>query len=300
VGPCSNRINNVAGNVVSTAVVLGNQNVGRNWNFSASLEKKYKDGLWVKGAWSYGEAKNLIDPGSIATGSWTSNQIWNDPNNPTLGFSAYSPGHRFFLTGSYSRNFFKIGQTTVSAFWNSYTIGNSSYVFGSDANGDGGTSNDLIYIPRNQSEMNFYTYTTGGVTYPAADQAAAWEAFIAQDPYLSQHRGEYMVRNALYLPFVHRLDFSASQDVTFKAGGMQHTFTFRVDIDNLTNLLNHDWGVSQRVVSTSPLINPKADASGALSYNLRAVSGALMSKSFERTSTLSDVYRVMFTIRYTF
>src|SRR6185503_9661808 len=33
VGPCANRINNAAGNVVSTNVVLKNQNIGRAWNF---------------------------------------------------------------------------------------------------------------------------------------------------------------------------------------------------------------------------------------------------------------------------
>ena len=299
-GPCATRINNAAGNVVSTAVVLGNQNVGRNWNIAATLEKRYKDGLWIKGAYSYGEAKNLIDPGSIATGSWTSNQMSNDPNNPTLGFSAYSPGHRFFVTGSYSRNFFKIGTTTVSAFWNSYTIGNTSYVFGGDANLDTATSNDLIYIPRSQSEMNFQQFTSGGVTYTPAMQAAAWDAYINQDAYLSVHRGEYAVRNAVFLPFVHRLDFSVSQDVTFSAGKTRQTVQFRMDVDNLTNLMNSDWGVSQRMVNNQPLTSPSVDSSGALMYRMRVVNGALMSKTFERTASLSDVYRIMFTIKYMF
>ena len=29
--------------------------------------------------------------------------------------------------------------------------------------------------------MNFQAFTTGGVTYTADQQAAAWEAYIAQD-----------------------------------------------------------------------------------------------------------------------
>ena len=40
-----------------------------------------------------------------------------------------------------------------------------------------------------------------------------------------------------------------------------------MDIDNLTNLLNHDWGVSQRLVGGSrinqPLTSTAVDANGA-------------------------------------
>lgn len=302
-GPCSIRINNDAGNQVSTAVVLKNQNVGRSWNIAATVEKRYKDGLWFKGFYSYGQAKNLIDPGSIATGSWTANQIAGDPNNPSLGFSANSPGHRFFATGSYSRNYFKIGMTTVALVWESRTIGNTSYVFADDANGDSARTNDLIYIPRDQSEMNFAPIAATSTTpaFSAAAEAAAWDAYINQDPYLSKHRGEYAVRNAVFLPFVHRLDMSVSQDVSFAAwGATRHTVQFRMDIENLTNLLNSDWGVSQRLVNNQPLTSPTVDANGALQYKLRVVNGALMNHTFERTASLTDVYRIMFSIRYTF
>ncbi len=301
VGPCSNRINNAAGNVVSTAVVLDNQNVGRAWNIAGTLERRYSKGIWVKGAYSYGQAKNLIDPGSIATGSWTANQISNDPNNPTLSFASNSPGHRFFLVGSYDHYFFKFGKSMVSMYWESRTIANTSYTFPADANGDGGTSNDLIYIARDQSEMYFQQFTANGVTYTPAQQAAAWDAYINQDRYLSQHRGEYAGRNAVFLPLVHRLDMSASQDVQFKLGGTTHAVQFRVDIENFTNMLNSNWGVSQRLVNAQPLTDPSLDAAtGHLQYRMRVVNGALMDHSLERTAGLSDVYRVMFSIRYTF
>ena len=37
-----------------------------------------------------------------------------------------------------------------------------------------------------------------------------------------------------------------------------------------------------------------------MTYRLRAVNGALMTKSLEQTASLSDVYRMMFTLKYTF
>ena len=300
VGPCSNRINNATGNQISSAAVLKNQSVGRAWNFAATLERQYRSGLWLKGFYSYGEARNTVDPGSIAMGTFNANPISGDPNRAPMAYSSASPGHRFFMSGSYTRNYFSIGPTTVALVWESRTIGNTSYVFATDANGDGGATNDLIYIPRDQSEMNFFPFTTGGVTYSPAQQAAAWEAYINQDRYLSKHRGQYAERNAVFLPFVHRADFSASQDVTFKIGATSHTVQFRWDVDNFTNLLSSDWGVSQRLISNSPLLNPTVDVNGAMSYNMRVVNNALLMRSYERTSNLTDVYRMMFSIRYAF
>jgi hypothetical protein len=138
------------------------------------------------------------------------------------------------------------------------------------------------------------------VTFTAAQQAAAWDAYIEQDSYLSKHRGQYAERNAVFLPLVHRADFSFSQDFRVNAGGRGHVLQFRWDVDNFTNLLNKNWGVSQRLISTQPLTNTGVDGSGALNYRLRVINGQLMSKSLEQTAGLSDVYRMMFSVKYIF
>jgi hypothetical protein len=301
---------------VQNAVVLKNQNEGSSWNLALSAERPLTNGLWLKGAYSYGESKNTVDPGSIAFGSWNNNQHSGDPNNPGIGYAIGSPGHRFFASASYTREYFGFGGTTVSVYWESRTIGNASYTYTGDLNGDGGTSNDLIYIPRDISEMNFQAYTDGGVTYTAAAQAAAWDQFIASDSYLSKHRGSYVQRGAVFLPLVHRADLSVAQDFYVNILGRRNTFQFRMDVDNFTNLLNDEWGVGQRLVfsSTSPPINsqplsvPSAaqggpiDAQGRAQYRLRPLTsgGALPTNSLEQTAGIADVYRIMFSLRYTF
>ncbi len=93
----ANRINNTAGNVITNAFVLKNQSVGSSWNMSGSLSKTLYHGLSIKGAYSYGESRNTIDPGSTAFSTFANNQHSGDPNNPGLGFSGYSQGHRFFV-----------------------------------------------------------------------------------------------------------------------------------------------------------------------------------------------------------
>ena len=284
----------------TNAVVLKNQDVGTAWNVAGTLEKNFRAGFWVKGGYRYAEAKNTVDPGSIAASSFNGNYISNDPNNPAIGYSASSPGHRVFATASYRLEYFGFGATSFSVFWEGYTNGNASYAYSGDMNGDSAT-NDLIYVPRNTSEMNFRTYTTGGVTYTPEQQAAAWEAYIQQDDYLKGIRGGYAVRNAVFLPMVYKADLSISQDLFTNFWGKRHTFQFRADILNFANLLNKNWGVGQRLINTQPLTYVGVDAAdGRPAFNMRVINGQLMSKSYEDTASLGDVYRVQFSVRYTF
>ncbi len=298
-GPCVNRINNAAGNQVTSNIVMKNQDIGRNWNIAFSASKPMWHGLLLRTAYSYGEAKNTIDPGSTAFASWSSNATPGDANNPGLGFSQYTPGHRFYLSASYRRQYFGFGGTTVSMFWESRTLGNTSYVFAADANGDG-ANGDLIYIPRNTSEMNFVTFTAGGSTFSAEQQAAAFESYIAQDKYLSERRGEYAQRGAVFLPLLHKLDFGVTQDVFKNIKGRRNAGQFRIDIQNAGNLLNSNWGVGQRVIRNNILTTPLADAAGRLSYRMQVVNNQLVSRTFESTSGLLDVYQFGLSFRYSF
>jgi hypothetical protein len=306
-GPCANRLNNAAGNVVARNIVMKNQNVGRSWNIDGSLERPFSNGIFVKAAYNYGVARNTIDPGSIASGSWNGNPQSNDPNNPGLSYSANSPGHRFFIATSYRKEYFSFGATTLSLFFDAHTNGNTSYTYAGDLNNDGAT-NDLIYIPRDVSEMNFSTFTcpatTCGVakTFTSADQAAAWESFIQQDDYLRTHRGQYSQRNAIFFPMVKRADFSIQQEIFTDFARRRNSFQVRADIVNVGNLLNKNWGVGQRILGGNGqiLTTPGADALGRATYRLKVVNNELINKTFEPTAGRTDVFEVQLGFRYTF
>jgi Carboxypeptidase regulatory-like domain len=285
---------------ITSAVVLKNQNIGKTWNLSFTLEKPFSNGLWFKGAYNYGEAKNTVDAGSIAFGSWNNNQHSGNPNNPGLGFSSASQGHRVFGTFSYRKEYFKFGATTVSMFYETRRGGNASYVFSGDLNGDGGTSNDLIYIPRDASEMNFEQFTSGTTTFTVAQQVAAWDAFISQDPYLSKNRGKFAERGAAWLPFQTNVDFSVAQDIIARFRNTEHKFQIRADILNFGNLLNKNWGVGNAFNSTSPLIARGADSNGRALYRLRNFGSNLINGSYIPTAGVGDVYRIQIGFRYIF
>ena len=309
----ANRINNTPGNVITSAFVLKNQDIGRSWNISGSLSKTSWHGLSLRGAYSYGEAKNTIDPGSTASSTFANNQHSADPNNPGLGYSGYSQGHRVYVHTSYSREYFNFGATTISAFWEAKPsfqnfATTASYVFNGDMNGDGFSGNDLIYIPRDTSEMNFVQFThTNGRVFTVAEQVAAFEAYIQQDPYLREHRGEYAQRGGLFMPMFSRMDLSLTQDVFRNIGGKRNSGQFRVDITNFSNLLNPDWGVIRRFVPATTaangvqiLTNAAADAQSRVSYRLAVVNNELPTSTFQTGTAISDVYQVMFSFRYTF
>jgi len=174
-------------------------------------------------------------------------------------------------------------------------------------NGDGGAGNDLIYIPRDQSEMNFVTFTAGPNTFTPAQQAAAFDAYIEQDPYLSKHRGEYAERGGLLMPMYNRMDLSLMQDIFHNIRGKRNAGQVRLDITNFGNLLNNDWGVSHRMIvpttqsaGAQVLTNPGVDAQGRANYRLATFNNQLVTESFQRSATTSDVWALMLSFRYSF
>jgi outer membrane receptor protein involved in Fe transport len=308
----SSRLNTTPGNLVNNAFVLKNGNDGKSWNFSQSLQRNFRAGLNVRGAWSYGESETLVDPESTAATTFARVVHHGDPNNAGPGTSLWSPGHRVFALVSYSKEYFRLGSTSVSLFWEArpssslITSSRLSYAFGTDMNGDGST-NDLIYIPRDQSEMNFSAFTVGTRTFTAAEQAAAYEAYIQQDPYLSKHRGQYAERYGLGFPMLRRADLSITQDLFRNLGGQRNGFQIRADILNFGNLLNSNWGVGQTTnlaLNTNNqltmLTNPTMDAAGRSTYRLALVNNELPTKTFKSSAFTSDVWQFMLSLRYSF
>ena len=311
-GGCVTRINNDPGNQVTVNYVLKNGSEGTSWNFAETLSKNTRFGLSLRGAYSYGESRSLVDPESTAATSYSRISNHGDPNNAGVGLSMWSPGHRVFALATFSRQYFNFGGTTVSMFWEAKpnTLSASprlSYVFAGDMNGDSISGNDLIYIPKDTSEMNFVPLTVGTRTFSPEEQAAAFDQYIRQDAYLSKHRGQYAERNGAALPIVNRVDLSFLQDIFHNVGGQKNAFQFRMDFFNFGNLLNSKWGVGKRPIAA---INTNAqvsllsfvgvDAQGRPTYRMATANNELVTKSFQTSASTGDVYQFMISLRYSF
>jgi Carboxypeptidase regulatory-like domain len=301
---------------VSSAVVLTNTDKGYFYSTTFKLEYPYKKGLWGSLAYTHSSANDLLSAGSIAAGSWTGARSINGNNDLPLALSSNNTPHRIVGILGYKIEYGNnIGAaTSINLGYIGEQAGPFSYAYGGDMNGDQVNGNDLMYVPNNANEIRFQTLAVTNVVngsnvvtnYTEAQQQQAYEAFIMQDAYLSSRRGQYTVRNGGVLPMLHRLDLSVTQDFFIKIAGKKNNFQFRADILNFTNLLNKDWGVTQRITATNGnVLSYKTTTANVPFYTLATQTDAagtktLIKDTFQKNASTFDVWQAQFTLRYIF
>lgn len=242
------------------AILLNNTSRGYSYSLTAQLQKTFSNGLYAMAAYTYSDAKSVNDGGSIAFSSWTGRAVSGDPNAEALGYSQYLVSHRVIGAISYRFNYLGHLGTTLSMFYNGQPNGRYSYTYGGDMNGDNVFGNDLMYIPTNTSpeqiqlvDRVFFNNTADKFTYTAAAQATDLENYIQADPYLRSHRGQYAERNGASLPWQHQVDIRVLQDIFTNIGENRNALQFSIDIFNVGNLINRNWGSSQNFYTAQPL-----------------------------------------------
>jgi hypothetical protein len=255
----ANKVNRAFTNVI----LLDNTNEGYNYSLTGQLTKQFDNGFNAMIAYTYGQARSINDgASSTALSNWEFVQTASNANNPDLAISNFQLAHRIIGAVGYTIKYGKNQNfgTGINVFYAGRSGNPFSYVYtGGDLNGDGAFSNDLIYIPRSQSEINLVPLTVGGVTTSPADQWKNLNAFIENDPYLSSRRGQYAERNGAETPWEHQIDLRISQDLATNIGNKKHGLQLTFDIFNFTNLLNKDWG-RQYFVSNQALSLLNVDA----------------------------------------
>jgi len=259
--------------------VIDNSSEGYNYSGTVQLRRQFDFGLHAGVAYTYMEAKNLMKSTEIASVLFQENPTQGDPNKPELSYSEFGTRHRITANAIYTHVwndnfeshfglFFEIaeGNRFAGAGGNRY-----SFMYAGDVNGDG-YSNDLIYIPESQSDINLVPYVDeGGHTVSPEEQWNKLNAFIEQDEYLKEHRGEIAERFGAVNPWWWNIDFRFMQDFAFILGSMRHTFQLSVDILNLPNMINDEWGVRKIASSaaTTPLELVGFDEDGEPNFNYK-------------------------------
>jgi hypothetical protein len=242
----------------NAAYVFTNSDKGRTYNFAAKVEKSFENGLYANIAYSYLNSKDVNSIEAEITGdAWNFNPTVGNVNNDVLGFSKYGDTHRIIGVASKKFEFFgEKAPTTISTFFEYARGGRFSYTYGGNINNDevndgDGFRNDLIFIPTDSQidQMNFDTTNSS-----VQAQRDALKAYIAQDDYLSGRRGQYAERYGALAPWRSRWDVKILQDINFNVSdNKQNTIQLSLDILNIGNLLNSDWGVVQQVRNIQPI-----------------------------------------------
>jgi hypothetical protein len=272
-------------------VIMRNTQRGRGYSISAELTLPRIAGFSGMLAYSRSWGEEVTGKsGSDPFSAWQYRLISYSSNSAEMGLTYNNTPHRIIGSLNYSIEYGKIFGTSISFFYSGFKGNATSYIYNGDANNDG-TSNDLMYIPRNSTELLWNT----------PEDAIAYFAFQAQDPYLSKHRGEYMQRNGAYAPWNERFDMRLLQDFKIKVGETVNKLQFSLDIINFANLLSSSWGLNKSYVNTSPLTVVGRDAAtGMLKVSMRKINGEYMAKSFQDPSSVAATFGIQIGVRYIF
>ncbi|UOQ55153.1 TonB-dependent receptor [Hymenobacter cellulosivorans] len=287
------------------AIVLGNASKGYYWSATAKLEKQFASGLYASVAYVRSDARNLFDGGGDQPrGSWQNNPTVNGSNFPELSYASYVVPDRVIASVSYRKEYLNHLGTTLSLFYEGSQAGRFSYTYSTDVNRDGAFA-DLIYIPKDASEITFVNNTVGNTTFTPAEQSEAFFKYIEQDKYLSKHRGEYAERNGALLPWRSQFDVKLLQDIFTNIGDKRNTLQLSVDVFNLGNLLNKDWGATQTINTSSILQVSNANsvvANGTTrpTFRLNLDRNGLPVETFRNTLGVTSTYYLQLGLRYIF
>jgi len=246
--------------------VIDNIDEGSSLTLSAQLRGDYKGVKWST-SYTYLNAENNLQSTEIASVLYSSQPVQGDPNKPGLAPSQFGMKHRIIGSATYRHEWNDSRATTLGLFLEIgegnpfiYSGGNRySHIYSGDVNGDGFGGNDLIYIPRNQGDIN--------LTDPT--QWSALNAFIEQDPYLSENRGKIAKRNGLLNPWFNNIDLKVNNEFLLSERKVEVSF----DIMNLANLLNSEWGVRKiaNPLALSPLSLDSWNAAGEPVFSFNGV-----------------------------
>lgn len=295
------RINDNIGNVF----VLGNTNEGYAYSLTAKLERPATKGFGGMLAYTYSQSEDLQ---SVASTVLANIPTTFGQNYLTPSFSDNDLRHRVVGYVNYRLNYGGKfgGATEVTLGCVSAAGGPISYVYGGDLNGDGQAFNDLLFVPTKASDIVFVDNTTGGKTFTAAEQSAAFDAYISNHPYLKDRRGNYAERNGGRFPWLTRFDFTVMQEVFIKVGKNEkkNTLQIRLDILNFGNLLNDAWGVGNQTTTNTPLSFRSVSADGVPAFTMatQVINGEtqLLKDAFVKSVNIDNVWQAQVGLRYIF
>ncbi len=221
------------------AYVLENTHKGYGYSGTFTVNMRPIDGLSIMAAYTHTASKELTGmPGSNASSVLNYMGTVYGPNDPGLHNSQYVTPDRIVASLTHSDK----SNNHFSFIYETWRGGyNYSYMTVNDMNNDG-YNYDLIYIPTDEQVANNEFRFVGG---PTGDNATRFLDYVHNDKYLSKNQGKYAEAYSVYSPWVHRLDFSYKHDFKVKAGKSMNTLQLSVDIKNILNLFNSNWGVAK-------------------------------------------------------
>jgi len=252
---------------IGNAIYMTNANIGYTLFGTLQIQRQFKN-LGVNASYTRQTATDATINGSTAFTMWGARPTSTNPNNFEQGLSNNYLPHRIIASVNYGKEFIKNTRTSIGLLYEASPNAlqsSLSYTYAGDLNNDGFNGNDLMFVPADASQIKLTNASAVGGVVDTRTQSELWsqlDAFISNNPYLSSRRGEFAERQALVLPWVHRMDLNFTQDFYIKVKESKHTLRFTADIYNFTNLISKDLGIQQIPTTMTPLNFVKLDTDG--------------------------------------
>ena len=290
---------------------------GHFMSLTASLEKKFWKGLTGSVSYTYSEAKVINDGLSDQVSSaWRNLVSRRGTNNHELGNANYVMPHRLLGNISYSKDYAKNFGTSISLFYYGGPTTRGSYDYTDNVYNDGAYAYALMDIPTLADLQNEngdwgrgnWQFKDNGEYTGAAQAEDLWK-YVQQDKYLSKHTGEVAERNTLVGPWVHRFDLKVNQNFYVFTGSRKHTFQLGLDVKNIGNLLNSNWGNAWSICASSygnaqplKLTNAKdvyVDGAKPV-FQFQKNGNAVLESTFYKTISSASTWEMIASVRYIF
>jgi len=300
------NLNTAANPNISDAELMVNTSKGYTYDATIELQKTAKEFSFTL-AYTHADSRSVNDGGSIAQSIWSQRPVSGDPNSDVTSYSGFYEPNRIIASVSYRKEYAKNLATSIGLTYEAANSGVASYTYSGDLNNDGVRGNDLIFIPKTQSDI--VLVPNGNTDTRTPDEL--WNqlnAYINQDPYLSKHRGQYAQRNGLLLPFFNQINLNITQDIFVSTGKVRNTLQLEFNIINLGNMLNRNWGDYKFVNSTqflsfqkiAPAGDPNAGKPEFSFPYFNAATKAPLTQTFGEGTSIASRWQAQFGLRYIF
>ncbi|HTR78162.1 MAG TPA: carboxypeptidase regulatory-like domain-containing protein [Gemmatimonadaceae bacterium] len=281
---------------------IGNETTNKDYAYelTAKLDKRFSDAFEGSLAYTHSRSYDQYDlTSSVANSNWAFGRDYSGLQSAqVLNPSKWDAPNRIVATGTYTFP----TKTDLTLVFTGQSGVPFTYVYSGDANGDGGTSNDPIYVPRSASDTAQARFVTNG-SVTVAQQQTALDNYINSQPCLNSQRGQIMARNSCRFPWTQELDISVRQSLRSLHA---ENLVLQIDVFNALNLLNKNWGAQEFASSsndpalltikswngTNMIGGPGVGAMPNLNYNT--------SFNLWNTSNVSSNYRLQVQLKYTF
>lgn len=224
-------------------LMLTNTSDGRGIFATFRFEKSWDMGLSIEGSFTRSDVKDRAALTSSTSSSNYNNNAFSDPNLPEYGRSIYEYRDQYKFGINYRHAFFGENKTSLGLFGElrsgrpySVTMLDNTGTRGTVVGTVGNVGAQLLYVP---------TTSDAKVSFDTTASEAAFNAQVGQLG-LSGFRGTILPKNALTSPDFFKVDFHFGQELPVP-GSNGAKFELFMDIENVLNLLDSDWGTLRQV-----------------------------------------------------